>query len=155
MTLVEFYCFIIKWEYSNSLSPAISTISPSRKKVCWWHKEQENHNENWVSIPHHSIDQKVFFLSFFLVFSCFLSVYAVTPISHPVFPTYWLVLLGICFSRPSAPKILSLLFQGKGWCDRDEILKFSTKVYFKNTTYIINRRIFLGLILFVQGTFST
>ena len=153
MTLVEFYCCIIFMRiFKFPVSSNFGDI-PFSKKVCWWHKEQENHNENWVSIPHHSIDQKVFFLVFFLVFSCFLSVYAVTPRSHPVFPTYWLVLLGICFSRPSAPKILSLLFQGIGWCDRDEILKFSTKVYFKNTTYIINRRIFW--VLFVQGTFST
>ena len=54
---------------------------------------------------------------------------------------------------PSAPQILSLQFQGIDWYDWDEVLKFSTKVYFKNTTYIINRRIFP--ILFVQGTFST
>ena len=53
---------------------------------------------------------------------------------------------------PSAPKILALQFQGIGWCDRDEVLKFSTKMYFKNTTYIINRRIFC--VLLVQGTFS-
>ena len=32
---------------------------------------------------------------------------------------------------PSAPKTLSLQFQGKGRCDRDEVLKFSTKMYFK------------------------
>ena len=44
--------------------------------------------------------------------------------------------------NPSAPRILSLQFQGTGWCDRDKVLKFSTKMYFKNTAYIINRIIF-------------
>ena len=61
--------------------------------------------------------------------------------------------MGIYFSRPSAQKILSLQFQGIGWCDRNEVLKFSTKMYFKNTTCIIDRRNFY--VLFVQGTFST
>ena len=69
---------------------------------------------------------------------------------------------GICFSRPSAPyvgtwpsvsKILSLQFQGIRWCDRDEVLKFSTEMYFKNTAYITIRRIFC--VLLVQSTFST
>ena len=55
------------------------------------------------------------------------------------------------FLGPSAPQILLLQFQGIGWYDRDEVLKFSTKMYFKNTTYIISRRIFR--VLFVQGTF--
>ena len=64
-----------------------------------------------------------------------------------------------------APKILSLQFQGIGWCDRDEVLKLSAKMYFKNTTFIINNihytiyniqyTLLIFCIIFVQGTFST
>ena len=61
--------------------------------------------------------------------------------------------LGLQPLGASTPQILSLQFQGIGWYDWDEVLKFSTKMYLKNTTYIINRRIFP--IFFVRGTFST
>ena len=57
---------------------------------------------------------------------------------------------------PTASQIKLLQFQGIGWYNRDEVLiKILHKnvVIFKNTTYIINRRIFR--VLFVQGILST
>ena len=56
--------------------------------------------------------------------------------------------------RPSAPQILSLQFQGivltwRGWSIK---IIHKNVAIFKNTTYIINRRMFR--VLFVQGTFS-
>ena len=65
----------------------------------------------------------------------------------PPFLNYWWKKLwtSFCFNRPLArsPSVLrSQKLKEIGWCDRDEILKFSIKMHFKSTTCIISRIVF-------------